>query len=255
MKKAVFSILLFSIILLLICFSMLKQEINKPMYNTGFDSEETRFTKIVESILTGVSSSEEMVSSNPFTFQINPEFFLSFDDPELPAFIAALFRKDIIFNSENPLSNKEVMKLFLRAMPSAYPEDLISSWKNNEESGYDVPLQAIDAVMENLLLSYNPDILYTIESYDPKTETIFIENDTSSLEITSASIFSSVLYANATAKLVFENGQLEYNGESVYEFSIKYKVDQTLCRYNVRVGIINNSIRLVSAIDYDIIYG
>ena len=242
MKKAVFTILLLSIALVLFCYFSLKKEIFHPL------SGQEHLSQAEEIIYADNSSTSPDQPVNPFSLQIRPDMQLSIHDPQLATFLSELILDDIILYPEDPLSNHKILKLFSRAMPIAYSKELIASWENESKTGYTVPVQAVEAVMDALLLSSDISLLYRFNLYDPTNDTVYIEKERFDPKISSAIAVNTGLYPYATSKLLFESQSVEYTDNEVYELNLNFSFNDVQLYRLVQVCIIDSSVRIATVV-------
>lgn len=194
-----------------------------------------------------------------YSEMILPEFYVtSLDDSMVvnEAFLQAMaqiVRDDIVCSTlgDKPsLSGENLIKLFQRVMDYAYPAELIDSWAG------EIPLEAVEAVLELVLLDYNKSEFYGYlefrsNCFNKETKTITLQEDELEPAITIQSA-DLIKLESLTAQLGYEKYYLEYSGEPSYSLEITFSLNEKVLERQALVTLYQGAIRIYGT---DLVYG
>ncbi len=151
-----------------------------------------------------------------YAAEIDPEFCNDPDD--VVNQLAVIIPPQVMVNQYSNVSNYELIQIAQRAIHLAYSQELVDSWET--ERGYEVPIQAIQAMMNRIIWTSNNETIHLSPEYDSETQTLALSKD-GLKQLSECSVVlldEPVHFVYATASLQFASRGKEYHGEDVYEY-------------------------------------
>lgn len=164
----------------------------------------------------GASSSEILYGL--YTSMIDPEFCDTW--PDAVNQLVAIIPDTFLSGGNSQVTGEDLLQVAAPAIGMAYPQTIIENWEDTD--GYLVPVEAVEALLDHILLKDESDLVYSTSAYSPNTQAVFWGQGAFALpdKISATILGTPREFASLTAKFLFESCGREYTDEPVCEYIV-----------------------------------